>query len=64
MDGLSTPVRSAGTPDSVAELLCGIRGVLSAEVEAAEALGHDHSAAVLICLLADVLDAIDALGER
>jgi hypothetical protein len=63
MDGLWTPAHSAGTADSVAELLCGMRRVLSTEADAAEALGNEHGAAVLICLLADVLDAIDALGE-
>jgi hypothetical protein len=47
----------------VADLLAGMRRVLSVEADAAEALGYEHGAAVLICLLADTLDAIDALGE-
>lgn len=63
MEGLSAPAHSVGTPASVAELLDGIVRVLSVESDAAEALGDDHHSAVLICVLADVLDAIDALGE-
>jgi hypothetical protein len=63
MDGLWTPAPSVGTPGSVADLLAGMRRVLSVEADAAEALGYEHGAAVLICLLADTLDAIDALGE-
>lgn len=63
MDGLSERAHFAGTPASVAELLDGIVRVLSEESDAAEAIGNDHGSAVLICVMADVLDAVDALGE-
>lgn len=65
MDGrwVSAPSAGPGHPASIAALLAGMRRVLSIEADAAEAIGNEHGAAVLICLLADTLDAIDALDE-
>jgi hypothetical protein len=65
MDGLSTPARFAasGTAESALALLDGILLAIGEEAADATAGGEDHVAAVLMCMAADVMDAIDALGE-
>lgn len=50
-----------GTPDGAYGLLVGISEALGEESTYATARGCDHTAAVLMCLLAEVLDAQEAL---
>jgi hypothetical protein len=52
-----------GTPESARALIDGITHALGAEATDATAAGEDRTANVLLCLTADALDALDALGH-
>lgn len=52
-----------GTVTSARALLEGMCVVVTAEFHAAQASGDERAEGVLICVLADLLDAQDALGE-
>jgi signal transduction histidine kinase len=52
-----------GTSESARALIDGITHALGAEATEAAAAGEDRAAQVLVNLLADALDALDALGD-
>jgi hypothetical protein len=53
-----------GTSESARALIDGITHALGAEATEAAAAGEDRTAQVLVNLLADALDALDALGDE
>lgn len=65
MEGPSSPASYAarGTSEAARGLIDGIVYVLGTEATYAAAAGSDGTAQVLVNLLADALDALDALGE-